>query len=150
MVFLDSNIFIIDRFFTRDKNYPANKQLLEQLRKLQINTALPYYTLLEICGITSFNLSCEEQERWLYSFQEVYPVDILDPHNSGQGELNIADYLLSLTPYILKKMTVGDAIFLREAELCNSTAIVTWNKKHFLGRTDIQVFSPDEYLAILM
>ncbi|GAB6273552.1 MAG: hypothetical protein STSR0004_04150 [Peptococcaceae bacterium] len=151
MVFLDSNIFIIDRFFTRDKNYPANKQLLEQLRKLQINTALPYYTLLEVCGITSFNLSSEEQERWLYSFQEVYPVNILDPYNSKQvGQLNIADYLLSLTPYILKKMTVGDAIFLREAEMYNSTAIVTWNKKHFLGRTGIQIHSPDEYLVILM
>jgi len=151
MVFLDSNIFIIDRFFTRDKNYPVNKQLLEQLKKMRINTALPYYTLLEICGITSFNLSGEEQGRWLYSFQEVYPVDILDPYNSGQaGQSNIADYLLSLTPYILKKMTVGDANFLREAELYNSKEIVTWNKKHFLGRTDIQILSPDEYLAILM
>lgn len=149
MVFLDSNIFIIDRFFPRDNNYLKNKQFLEQLKNLKAKAALPYYTLLEICGVTSFNLSSEEQAKWLYSFPAVYPVEILDPYeNPPAAPMNIADYLLSLTPYILKKMTVGDAIFLKEAEMYNAQAIFTWNKKHFLDRTGIPVYLPDEYTAV--
>ena len=146
MVFLDSNIFIIDRFFPRDKNYPINKKFLAELKKTK--AFLPFYTLLEICGITSFNLSTGEQKKWLYSFSKVYSVEILDPFEGKTENHTIIDYFLSLTPYILKKMTVGDAIFLKEAEKHNARAIITWNKKHFVGRTDIPVYNPDEYISL--
>jgi len=149
MVFLDSNIFIIDRFFPRDNNYSINKIFLERLNNAEIKAFLPFYTLLEICGVTSFNLSTEEQERWLYSFSDVYSVEILDPFDTKTVNQTFNDYLFSLTPYIMKKMTIGDAIFLKEAEMYNARAIVTWNKKHFAGRTDIPVFVPDEYISIM-
>lgn len=149
MVFLDSNIFIIDRFFPRDKNYSTNKKFLERLGEVKRKAFLPFYTLLEICGVTSFNLSIEEQKRWLYSFSEVYSVTILDPFESKTENQTISDYFLSLTPYILKKMTIGDAIFLKEAEMYKATAIITWNKKHFIGRTDISVYNPGEYISLL-
>jgi len=44
-------------------------------------------------------------------------------------------------------MTVGDAIFLKEAELYNARAIITWNKKHFVNRTNIPIQTPEEYFA---
>lgn len=149
MVFLDSNIFIIDRFFPRDKNYSMNKKFLERLGEVKKEAFLPFYTLLEICGVTSFNLSIEEQKRWLYSFSEVYSVTILDPFESTTENQTISEYFLGLTPYILKKMTIGDAIFLKEAEMYKAMAIITWNKKHFMGRTNISVYNPGEYIPLL-
>ncbi len=146
MVFLDSNIFLLDRFFPRDNNHESNKQFLKTINKAGIRAALPFYTLLEICGIASFNLSVEEQEKWLYSFPEVYAVDILDPYERPERAAGIVDYFGELTAYITKKMTVGDAIFLREAEMYKAAAIVTWNKKHFLGKTAIPIFTPQEYV----
>ena len=147
MVFLDSNIFIIDRFFPRDNNYSANKKFLEQIENTKAAASIPIYTLFEICGITSFNLSEKEQSKWLYSFSDVYTVEILDPFEDQNGQETISSYLLNLIPYLLKKMTVGDAIFLKEAELYNAKMIITWNKKHFIGRTDIPVQTPEEYLS---
>ncbi|MCL6449404.1 MAG: hypothetical protein K6U04_14875 [Armatimonadetes bacterium] len=146
MVFLDSNIFLLDRFFPGDNNHKANKQFLERINKAGIRAALPFFTLLEICGIASFNLSAEEQEKWLYSFPEVYPVEILDPFERPGEATGSAGYFSELTAYITKKMTVGDAIFLREAEMYGAAVIVTWNKKHFSGRTAIAVFTPREYV----
>ncbi|NPV29501.1 MAG: type II toxin-antitoxin system VapC family toxin [Firmicutes bacterium] len=146
MVFLDSNIFIIDRFFPRDVHYEENRMFFASLKNAKAKAGVPLITLLEICGVASFNLSQEELEKWLYSFGEVYPVEVLDP--AGDEGVKIGEYLLDLGFYLTKKMTLGDAVFLKEAETYKARAIVTWNKKHFSGRTEIPVFTPGEYLAV--
>ena len=43
------------------------------------------------------------------------------------------------------KMTWGDAALLHCALEFNVDAIVTWNKKHFEGRTTIKILTPKEY-----
>ncbi len=55
MILLDSNIFIIDRFFKRDVHYDVNRQLVERLPALDVSISI--YNLLEICGLASFNLA---------------------------------------------------------------------------------------------
>jgi predicted nucleic acid-binding protein len=142
MIFLDSNIFIIDRFFPRDQNYSANRTFLERLEQTESGGQLPYYTLLEICGVISFNLSDKEQRMWLYSFAELYNVSVLDPFDAVKDVITIGEHYNGIIPYIMKKMTVGDAIFLREAELYSASAIVTWNIRHFSGRTNISLATP--------
>jgi predicted nucleic acid-binding protein len=47
-----------------------------------------------------------------------------------------------------RKMTWGDAVLLKTAEDYEVAAIITWNKKHFEGRTAIEILTPAEYLAI--
>jgi hypothetical protein len=37
------------------------------------------FSLFELCGISSFNLSPEELKRWSYHFDKVYGVEILEP-----------------------------------------------------------------------
>ena len=44
-----------------------------------------------------------------------------------------------------RKLTWGDAVLLQAAEDYAVEAIVTWNKKHFEGRTTIKVLTPEEY-----
>lgn len=147
MIFLDSNIFIIDRFFPRDQNYSANRSFLDQLSQQELGGHLPYYTLLEICGVISFNLSEKEQQMWLYSFTELYNVSVLNPFDAIKDVKTIGDHYFDIAPYIMKKMTVGDAIFLREAELYGAFAIVTWNTRHFSGRTVLPIATPSAMLA---
>jgi len=48
MILLDSNIFIIDRFFKRDVHYDVNRQLVEKLPML--DASISVYSLIEICG----------------------------------------------------------------------------------------------------
>jgi hypothetical protein len=122
---------------------------LERLEKAKIKAFLPFYTLLEICGVTSFNLSTEQQKRWLYSFSEVYSLKILDPFESKTENPTISDYFLSLTPYILKKMTVGDAIFLKEAEMYNARAITLHGRKNTLSVGQIFLFTAQKSFYLL-
>ena len=46
-------------------------------------------------------------------------------------------------------MTLGDALILREAEKYDAEAIVTWNTKDFLRRTQIDVLTPTALLGRL-
>ena len=55
MVLLDSNLFVIDRFFPHDVHYQPNRTLLQSLSTLEADLSI--FTLLELCGIASFNLT---------------------------------------------------------------------------------------------
>ncbi|MFQ5667367.1 MAG: type II toxin-antitoxin system VapC family toxin [Candidatus Binatia bacterium] len=146
MVFLDSNLFIIDRFFRRDALFPATRRFLEKLPDMP--GALPLMTLLEICGAASFRLSPAESERWLHDFTAVYPLRVLNPFGSGDG--NATDWLASwsddLTRYIARRMSFGDAVLAREADRYAAEVLVTWNRRDFEGRTAVPVVTPDQFL----
>lgn len=62
MVLLNTNIFIIDRFFPRDEHDQDNKAFIQQLS--QIEAGFYLFSLFELCGIASFNLSSNELMHW--------------------------------------------------------------------------------------
>ncbi|NOT58283.1 MAG: type II toxin-antitoxin system VapC family toxin [Deltaproteobacteria bacterium] len=149
MVLLDSNIFVIDRFFPRDAHFATNREFLDSLstREAGIST----FTLMELCGIASFNLTPKDLRLWLYSFPTVYPIRILDPWGIGAEASSpwLSQFLVDLTDKISRKMSFGDAVLLREAERYGVEAIITWNTKDFLRRTTIPVRTPATYLQHL-
>jgi predicted nucleic acid-binding protein len=147
VVFLDANLFIIDRFFRRNVAYRANRRFLDRLG--EIRAAVPVLTLLQLCGAASFRLSGDEAERWLHDFPAVYPVEIVDPFAIGEGSAQswlgaLAD---DLSRYISRRMTFGDAILAREADRHGAEAIVTWNVKDFAGRVAVPVRSPENFAS---
>lgn len=146
MVFLDSNLFIIDRLFKRDAAYPGTRALLALLP--EVSAAVPLITLLELCGAASFRLSREETERWLWRFVSVYPVQVLNPFGAGEGPATgwLGSYADDISRYIARRMTLGDATLAREADRYGAAAIVTWNIKDFAGRTAVSVLTPDQYV----
>ncbi|MCZ6876333.1 MAG: hypothetical protein O7G88_22855 [bacterium] len=146
MILLDSNLFIVDRFFPRDAVYPQNRVFIERLAELE--AAISVFTLVEICGVASFNLSTRELERWLYQFPAVYPVLVLDPFDlEGQSAADwVKAFVAEISDHIAQKMTFGDALILREAEAYRVDSVITWNTKDFLQRTRIPVHTPTSYL----
>ncbi len=146
MVFLDSNLFIIERFFRRDAAYPTTHAFLEQLSV--ISGVVPLLTLLEICGAASFRLSGLETDRWLRNFAVVYPVQVLNPFGAGDGPINtwLAAYVDDISRYVARRMTLGDATLAREADRYGAEAIVTWNVKDFIGRTAVPTLTPEQFM----
>jgi predicted nucleic acid-binding protein len=146
MILLDSNLFIVDRFFPRDALYPQNRAFVDRLAELE--AAISVFTLIEICGVASFNLSARELEHWLYQFPAVYPVLVLDPFDlEGQSAADwVKTFLAEVSANIAQKMTFGDALILREAENYRVEAIITWNTKDFLQRTRLPILTPTSYL----
>ena len=147
MILVDSNIFLIDRFFKRDARFAENKKFAEGLSR--IDAYFSIFTLLEICGIASFNLSPDELRLWFFDFPSVYNVKILEPsfdRDISSGEL-FDNFLMRLFGEIEKKATLVDALILKEIKSHNIKTLVTWNKKHFEHRTDIEVLTPAEFNA---
>jgi hypothetical protein len=81
MVLLDSNLFVIDRFFPHDIHFQANRMFLDALAVLDAGISI--FTLIELCGIASFNLTPKDLRLWLHDFPSIYPVRILDPWGVG-------------------------------------------------------------------
>jgi predicted nucleic acid-binding protein len=146
MVLLDSNIFVIDRFFPRDTNFQLNRTFLGMVASLEAGVSI--LTLMALCGIASFNLTPRDLRSWLYDFSSVYPVKILDPWGVGTTSSQewFGQFLDDLTEKITRKISFGDAVLLREAERYAVSAIVTWNTKDFTRRTSISVYTPTAYL----
>ena len=146
MVLLDSNIFILDRFFPHDSLYPQNRAFVEKLAS--IDASISSFTLLEICGVGSFRLSVGELSSWLFGFGAIYPVFIIDVHGlrTNDSEAWWSIFVAEVAANIAKRMTFGDAVLLREEEDYNVEAIVTWNTKDFFRRTRIDVLSPTAFL----
>jgi hypothetical protein len=146
MVLLDSNLFVIDRFFPRDSNFQTNRIFLDTLATLEAGMSI--FTLMELCGIASFNLTPKDLRLWLHDFPSIYPVRILDPWGVGAvaSQMWFSQFLEELTGKIVRKMSFGDAVLLREAEQYVVAAIITWNTKDFARRTTIPILTPTAYL----
>ena len=51
-------------------------------------------------------------------------------------------------PFIKRKMALSDALVLAAAEDDPDVGVfLTWNARHFTGKTRLQVLTPKEYLA---
>jgi hypothetical protein len=146
LVFVDSNVFIIDRFYPRNALYSQNRSFVEKLPSIE--AAVSILTLLEICGDASHRLSAGELDDWLFWFDTVYPVPVINVHGLSQKDAEEwwRDFVREVTFVIAKKMSFGDALLLREAENYNAEAIVTWNTKDFSRRTHLTVLTPTNFL----
>ena len=145
MIFSDSDIFLIDRIYTRDDRYEANRRFIEKLAKLDAATSI--YNLLEICGIAANVLSRSELEQLFYYFDELYGVQLIYPKDSGRTvEEYFRDFTEQMFRLVSKKMKYPDAQILFIAEEYGVSHLVTWNTKDFKGRTYISVLTPQEFL----
>jgi len=145
VVVLDSNIFVIDLRYPRDRHYRDNRAFLAGLRGLA-PAAMTLANLLEVCGILSFNLS--PQQVWeLYSYlPERYHVTVL-PAATLPATLPavLVEQLLTL---LVKKLSFGDALVLSMIEtwVPQASCFVSWDARHFRGKTRIPVKTPKEFL----
>ena len=146
MVFVDSNVFIVDRFYPRDALYPQNGSFVEQLST--VDAAVSILTLLEVCGAASHRLSSGELDNWLSRFDTIYPGNVVNVHGIGgqESEAWWHSFVKEVAVNIAKKMSFGDALLMREGECYQVEAIVTWNTKDFLGRTHLSVITPTGFL----
>jgi hypothetical protein len=104
------------------------------------------FTLLEICGVAGFRLSVRELESWLFRFANLYPVLDAFGLKGMDAEEWWSIFVIEVAETISRKMTLGDAVLLREAENYGPQAIITWNTKDFSGRTRLPVLTPTAFM----
>ena len=141
MILVDSDVFLIDLRYQRDRRYGDNRAFLDRLANSG-QGATTIYNLLEVCGVLSFNLN-RRQLRELYShFARRYHVRVL-PDAERRRHLpsfRVGDILSIME----RKVSFGDALVfaLLEARKEEVTTFVTWNARHFRGRTEVDIREP--------
>ncbi|MBI5369311.1 MAG: hypothetical protein HZA54_19910 [Planctomycetes bacterium] len=145
MIFLDTNLFVIDLRYPQDANYRDNRRFLERVRKAGTG-ATGLVNLLELCGILSFNLSPRQLEELFFHFSERYGVGVL-PDGGVESRLP-APSARRLLDKMQSRMGLKDAeiALFAEEQAPTPEAFVTWNAKHFVGRLCFPALSPREWL----
>jgi predicted nucleic acid-binding protein len=146
LIVLDSNVFIIDLRYPRDRNYRANRSFLARLPAIA-PAATTLVNVLEVCGILSFNLKAQQVRELYHYLPERYQVSVLPPPTLPTSLPAFpVERLLTL---MTKKLSFGDALVLAavEAWLPQAACFVSWNARHFRGKTPLPVKTPREFLA---
>ncbi len=113
MIFIDTDIFVIDKLFPNDDKYEFNKAFLTEAEER--STAI--FNLFELLGIASFNLSELELMKLFKGFGEAYGLQILYPSTAFISVNEFVETLLeNVFQKIKMKMSFQDALILTVAE----------------------------------
>ncbi len=82
MIFIDTDIFVIEKLFKDDYRYGIVKKFLNSDLK---DKCTSIYNLFELLGIASFNLNTSELKKLLTGFPEVYDIKILFPSTAYES-----------------------------------------------------------------
>jgi len=108
--------------------------------------ATSIYNLLELCGIGSFALNTAELTKLFTTFHEQYDLRVLYPKILRASPDDVIRYQIAkIFEKICLKMSYPDALILLIAEDHNCSDLVTWNTKHFDGRTHLAVKTPADF-----
>jgi len=144
MIFIDTDVFVIDLRYRRDDKYGDNKLFLEQAANSGTTTS--YYNILEVCGILSFNLNKEQLFDLYYHFPRKYNLKEIRPLKP-QEKLP-AFSISSFINVMGMKASFGDTLVLCAAKELGERLeyFVSWNAEHFTGKLDVDALTPVEYL----
>lgn len=142
LILVDTDVFVIDEIFTGDERHDVNAQFLETLESGSRATTV--YNVLEFCGIVATALN-KDVENYFVDFHEKKGVKVLYPKLEGDY-LPLSEFIEKVLKRITRGMRYGDAKILTVSEENYVDLIVTWNKKHYEGKTDIPILTPKEYL----
>ena len=143
MTFIDSDVFLVDLRYTRDRRHADNARFLRRIRN-RGDGFITIFNLLEVCGVLSFNLN-PRQLRELYTHLPArYGIRVVPSH-----EPHVA--LPRLTAGVVLKVmetraSFGDAqiVAVLQAMEPRPDQVVTWNTAHFHGRIGAPVVTPLE------
>ena len=121
MIFMDTDIFVVDTLLPGDKRYKTNKLFLNETE----NKATSIFSLFELIGIASFNLNEVEPIKLFTGFGEAYSLKVLYPSSYISVNEFIEDLFERIFEKITLKMCFQDALILTLAEEHNCSSFIT-------------------------
>lgn len=150
MVVLDTDALLLAYAFHRDPRQGANAQFLSLIQERR--PAATIYTVMELLGNLSFNLSPARLGQWPVWLQDRWKLTILYPATAGlDAETFFRQQLVDQPLLAMQRHRLAflDSLILGLAEDAPDVeCLVTWNARHFRGKTALTVHTPEEYLAL--
>ncbi|MBM3128192.1 MAG: hypothetical protein FJ009_06075 [Chloroflexi bacterium] len=150
MVVIDTDVLLLEFAFQSDARQTVNSEFLERVRTEE--PAITVYNLMELLGQLSFNLAPAKFDNWREWLIEVYNLSVLAPVglDNPTATINFKSEIMD-QPFAkmrMHRMAFMDALALNLAERTPSvTSFVTWNARHFKGKSSLRILTPTEYLA---
>jgi predicted nucleic acid-binding protein len=145
MIVLDTDVLAVHHIFHNDPRYQATKNLVDSLKN--DTRAVTIFNLLEFCGILATAGKKEDAKTVFDSYLTAVDATVLFPRFSAQDEI---DFWSTLTSECFsrtqKGLRLGDAAILWTLETnADIESFVTWNTRHFTGKTSIKILTPHDF-----
>lgn len=145
MIALDTDVLALYHVFKNDPRYDSTSVFFHSTRDLVKGVTV--FNLLELCGIVATARRAEESRMLFDKYLEAQDAAILFP---GIANDNRKEFWTMLTSESLSRiqrgMRFGDAVILWTLETNPVESFITWNTRHFRGKTSLKVLNPVEYL----
>jgi len=140
LVAIDTDVLAIHHIFTWDKRYSVNKEFLKRVSK----PATTIHNLLELVSIAFRALRGDKGLEIYRTYMLSGKWSILFPDMPSDW----SEYCEKVFSYLRKGMSYGDAVIAwtidEHSDLLDS--FVTWNKKDFVDKLEVDVYTPEEWL----
>ena len=151
MVLIDSDVLLLAFAYPNDERQKVNRKFLESVQTARPATTI--YNVMEVLGQLSFNLSAEQLDDWQSWLVNAYNLTVIwDTDSKDKVDPESWREIVYERPFRKMqtvRMAFMDALILSAAEHApNVECFVTWNAKHFKGKTSLVVLTPEEYLAL--
>ena len=149
MIVIDTDVLWLAFAFHQDSRQAANVAFLEQVQAAQPATTI--YNVLELLGKFSFNLSPERLDEWRSWLVDAYQLLIIWPTNPSltTAAPTFREEIFERPYQKMRavKMPFMDSLILNLAERTpNVTHFVTWNARHFQGKSTLEIITPKGYV----
>ena len=146
MIFVDSNLFVIDLRYPNDPNYRINRRTLDRLGR-EASGITSVLNVLEVCGILSFNLSPHALHALYVHFAHRYRVAIVP--GGGYGVRLPAPEAREILANMEKRMALKDSeiAVMVEQHAASLTTFLSWNATHFAGKLAVPALTPREWVS---
>lgn len=149
MIMIDTDVFVMDNFFTTDPRYEQNSLFLHRMQTTKNCTTV--FNLLEVCSLIAPHCSESELLGFFENFDRTYNVEIIYPKTYDLSAEYFLDHyfgeVLHTTPLTGNLM---DAMIFHLVRQAGIRLVVSWNAARYrqrltkLGRLDY--LKPDDYM----
>jgi hypothetical protein len=145
VIFVDSNLFVIDLRYPNDTRYRINRRALDRVSR-EASGMTSVLNVLELCGILSFNLSAQALHSLYVHFARRYKVVVVP--GGGYNVRLPAPQAHEILANMEKRMALKDSeiALVVDENAASLTAFVSWNAKHFAGTLAVPALTPREWL----
>lgn len=146
LIVVDTNVFVIDLRYPRDRHFSVNRRFLHGLAQTGKGVTT-IFNVLEVCGILSFNFHTQQLRELFHHFSQRYQVQVL-PFTTLDRPLPILSGS-DVFGYLEQKISFGDALLMATImnHLPGATQFVSWDAPHFRGKIRVPVLTPGEFLV---
>ena len=145
MIGIDTDVLGIYHIFTGDPRYPAARSFIMKSEAFPRGVAI--FSLLELCGLMATAEQPGEARMLFKEYLASETITVLYPRVEVElPERFWARLSAELLRMIERRMRLGDAAILWTIESNACEVLVTWNTKHYKGKTGVKVQTPEEWL----